>query len=80
MKNKKLTKIQTNFKTNEISTISKILNKISVKGNIITWDALNTQKENVKSVIQRRGKYVVPINKINVYFITIYLCTLMKYY
>lgn len=50
-------------KTNEIPTIPKILDKINVKGNIITWDALNTQKENVKSVIQRKGDYVVPIKQ-----------------
>ena len=31
-------------KTNEIPTIPLILNKINVKGNIITWDALNTKK------------------------------------
>ena len=31
-------------KTNEIPTIPLILDKINVKGNIITWDALNTQK------------------------------------
>lgn len=48
-------------KTNEITTIPKILDKINVKGNIITWDALNTQKENVKSVVQLKGDYVVPI-------------------
>lgn len=50
-------------KTNEIPTIPKILDKINVKGNIITWDALNTQKENIKSVIQRKGDYVVPIKQ-----------------
>ena len=37
-------------KTNEIPTIPKILEKINVKGNIMTCDALNTQKNNVKMV------------------------------
>ena len=39
----------------------KILDKIHVKGNIITWDALNTQKINIKKVIELKGEYVVPI-------------------
>ena len=48
-------------KTNEIPTIPKILERINVKGNIITWDALNTQKSNVEKVISLKGDYVVPI-------------------
>lgn len=48
-------------KTNEIPTIPKILDRIHVKGNIITWDALNTQKINIKKVIDLKGDYVVPI-------------------
>ncbi len=50
-------------KTNEIPTIPKILDKINVKGNIITWDALNTQKSNVEAVIKLKGDYVVPIKQ-----------------
>jgi len=48
-------------KTNEIPTIPKILKRFQVKGNIITWDALNTQAENIKAVIDLGGDYVVPI-------------------
>ena len=48
-------------KTNEITTIPKILDRINVKGNIITWDALNTQKSNIDKVIKLKGDYVVPI-------------------
>lgn len=50
-------------KTNEIPTIPKILERINVKGNIITWDALNTQKLNVEKVIRLKGDYVVPIKQ-----------------
>ena len=50
-------------KTNEIPTIPKILDKINVKGNIITWDALNTQKNNVEKVIKLKGDYVIPIKQ-----------------
>jgi len=50
-------------KTNEIPTIPLILDKINVKGNIITWDALNTQKANVETVIKLKGDYVVPLKQ-----------------
>ena len=50
-------------KTNEIPTIPKILERINVKGNIITWDALNTQKSNIEKVIKLKGDYVVPIKQ-----------------
>lgn len=48
-------------KTNEIPTVPDILKRFRVKGNIITWDALNTQIENVKAVVNLKGDYVVPI-------------------
>lgn len=50
-------------KTNEIPTIPQILDKINVKGNIITWDALNTQKNNIEKIIKLKGDYVVPIKQ-----------------
>lgn len=46
-------------KTNEIPIIKEILKRFSVKDIIITWDALNTQKENVKEVMSKNGDYVV---------------------
>ncbi len=48
-------------KTNEIPTIPEILKRFNVKGNIITWDALNTQVKNVEAVINLKGDYVAPI-------------------
>lgn len=48
-------------KTNEIPTIPEILKRFNVKGNIITWDALNTQTKNIETVIDLKGDYVVPI-------------------
>lgn len=48
-------------KTNEIPTIPDILKRFNVKENIITWDALNTQKSNVEAVIDLKGDYVVPV-------------------
>lgn len=48
-------------KTNEIPTIPVILNRLNIKDSIITWDALNTQKDNVKAVINGKGDYVVAL-------------------
>lgn len=48
-------------KSNEIPTIPEILKRFKVKGNIITWDALNTQTKNIEAVINLKGDYVVPI-------------------
>lgn len=50
-------------KTNEIPTIPVILDRLNIKGTIVTWDALNTQKANVESVINKKGDYVVPVKK-----------------
>lgn len=52
---------QIDDKTNEIPTIPEILKRFNVRGNIITWDALNTQTANVEAVINLKGDYVVPI-------------------
>ena len=48
-------------KTNEIPMTKELIERLFVKGAIITWDALNTQKENVSCVIENGADYVVPI-------------------
>ena len=50
-------------KTNEITTIPIILERLNIKDTIITWDALNTQKRNVEIVKSKKGDYVVPVKK-----------------
>ena len=52
---------QIDDKTNEITAIPDILKRFDVKGNVITWDALNTQTDNVEAVVSLKGDYVVPI-------------------
>ena len=56
-------------KSNEIPTVPEILKRFKVKGNIITWDALNTQVDNIKAVVELEGDYVAPIkgNQSNFY-------------
>lgn len=48
-------------KTNEIPTVGEILQTLNIKDTIITWDALNTQKKNIKIVVEGKADYVVPI-------------------
>ena len=48
-------------KTNEIPTTETILEKLNVKDCIITWDALNTQKDNISAVI--KAKLLCSANK-----------------
>ena len=50
-------------KTNEIPTVKKIVERLNLKNVICTWDALNTQKSNIKAVTEKGGDYVVPIKK-----------------
>ena len=43
-------------KTNEITGIPEIIKRLDLKGVMCTWDALNTQKENVKAVISKKSR------------------------
>ena len=45
-------------KTNEITAIPDVIKRLNLKGIVCTWDALNTQKETVKAVIESKGDYV----------------------
>ena len=48
-------------KTNEIPAGSVLLRKMDLKGKVVTWDALNTQKETVEAVIRGKGDYVAAL-------------------
>jgi Transposase len=50
-------------KTNEITAVPTILSRINAKDAIITWDALNTTKKNVSTVIEHKADYVVALKK-----------------
>ena len=45
-------------KTNEIPTTPEVLKRMDLRGSIVTWDALNTQKETVAAVVKGKGDYV----------------------
>ena len=48
-------------KTNEITAIPEIIKRLNLKNVICTWDALNTQKENIKAVRAKGGDYCVAL-------------------
>jgi len=45
-------------KTNEIPAMPRLLRRLQLKDTIVTWDALNTQKDTVSAVIDGQGDYV----------------------
>ena len=56
-------------KTNEIPAAPELINKLNISGMVVTWDALNTQKDTVKAVIKGKGDYVAALkgNQHNLY-------------
>lgn len=48
-------------KTNEITAIPDVIKRLDSTNVICTWDALNTQKDNVKAVISKGGDYCVAL-------------------
>ncbi len=48
-------------KTNEIPTAPIILKRLDLTNTIITFDALNTQKETLQYIIKNHGDYVAPV-------------------
>ena len=53
-----LSSIMIEDKTNEITAFPDMIKTLNIRNAIITVDALNTQKENCKIVIKKRGDYV----------------------
>ena len=50
-------------KTNEITAIPEIIKRLDLTNVICTWDALNTQKDNIKAVISKGGDYCVALKR-----------------
>ena len=48
-------------KTNEITAIPNVIKRLDLTNVICTWDALNTQKDNVKAVTSKGGDYCVAL-------------------
>lgn len=58
-----LGQVATEEKSNEITAIPKLLDMFCVKGNIITIDAMGTQKEIAEKIVQRGGDYVLALKE-----------------
>ncbi len=56
-----LGQLATDEKSNEITAIPKLLDMFCVKGNIITIDAMGTQTEIAKKIIEKQGDYVLAL-------------------
>jgi predicted transposase YbfD/YdcC len=54
-----LGQVKTDEKSNEITAIPKLLNILNVAGNIITIDAMGTQKEIAKKIIDEDADYIL---------------------
>ena len=48
-------------KSNEITVIPELLDKLNIKGHIITTDAMGTQREIAKKIRQKRADYVLAL-------------------
>lgn len=48
-------------KSNEIPAGPKLLERMDIKGCVVTWDALNTQKDAVEAVVKGKGEYVAAL-------------------
>lgn len=56
-----LGQIKVNDKSNEITAIPKLLDLISVKGHIITIDAMGCQKEIASKIIEKEADYILMV-------------------
>ena len=48
-------------KTNEIPVAQEILKLLDLKGSIVSFDALNTQRDTIAAVVQQKGDYVAAL-------------------
>lgn len=56
-----LGQLATDAKSNEITAIPELLKMLTVKGNVITIDAMGCQKEIVKQIREKKGDYVIAL-------------------
>jgi len=50
-------------KTNEIPMIREMIELLNIEGKTVTADALNTQKETVARIVEKKGDYVLPVKE-----------------
>lgn len=50
-------------KSNEITAFPKLIERLELKGTIVTTDALNTQKKAAATIINKKADYVLPVKE-----------------
>jgi predicted transposase YbfD/YdcC len=53
--------VKTQEKSNEITAIPEVLEMMSIKGQIVTIDAMGTQEKIVQKIIKKQGNYVLAV-------------------
>jgi predicted transposase YbfD/YdcC len=56
-----LAQIATNAKSNECPAVFKLLEFVSLKGSIVTADALNCQRDIAQKIVENEGDYVLAL-------------------
>jgi predicted transposase YbfD/YdcC len=50
-------------KSNEITAFPVLISQLELKGAVITADAIHTQKESIKAVVDKKAEYVFPVKE-----------------
>lgn len=58
-----LGQVSVDEKSNEITAFAKLIEKLELKGIIVTTDALNTQKKAATAIVQQKADYVLPVKE-----------------
>lgn len=58
-----LGQVSVDEKSNEITAFPNLIEKLELKGTIVTTDALNTQKKAAAAIIQEKADYVLPVKE-----------------
>jgi len=53
--------VKTEEKSNEITAIPKVLDMVSIKGQIVTIDAMGTQEKIAKKIVAKKGDYILAV-------------------
>lgn len=56
-----LGQVSVDEKSNEITAFPKLIERLELKGTVVTADALNTQKKSVVAIIKKKADYVLPV-------------------
>lgn len=58
-----LSQVKVDDKSNEITAICSMLDELFLQANIVTTDALNTQKNTVEKIVEKGAHYVLPVKE-----------------